>query len=219
MTADLRALGPLLLLFGYLLGAHSELLAGTHKLRYSRVLFARKLPTWSMVSPSRRKCSLVFQLSPVEHLGPVHCVARGAGGLLGAGGPGGCAQRFGGSHVCWRSWRQLDSCWKRVRLKKETLPVHQCFRSKRNQHQSDGNGFVLVMRKMDLYLKVGLMHLGSGLTCGPETPWLIMVLLQKALSINLPLRPESVVSQNELLQDWTELQRCRLTRAAHTLST
>ena len=45
-TADPRALGPLLLLPGYPLGADSGLLAGTLKLGYSRVKFARKLPTW-----------------------------------------------------------------------------------------------------------------------------------------------------------------------------
>ena len=44
-TADPRALGPPMLLLGYPLGTHSELLPGTLKLRYSRDPFARKLPT------------------------------------------------------------------------------------------------------------------------------------------------------------------------------
>ena len=93
--ADPRALGPLLVLLGYPLCVDFDLL-GTLKLRYCRIPFARKPPTWSILREGN--VARLLTLDKMESCIDLHvaggCVSGRAGGPLSAGGAGGLLERL-----------------------------------------------------------------------------------------------------------------------------
>ena len=108
-TADPRTSGALLLLLGCPLGADSDFLAETLKLRYCWVPFAGKLPTWS--PPMKGTASSHSILSHVGVLVAMNMAASSVSG--GAGCPLVIEElEVLGQIELWRRWRYLENwCW------------------------------------------------------------------------------------------------------------